>query len=354
MNISCGRRIAYQNIPPLSRGRPLRESVRGLPKQHLLAGGLARASQLTESKNGFSYMSSRSFVTKSEMSSNFKVSTPATSSVLISYPSPHVLLVTLNRAKVLNAIDIATAYELEALFKWYDATPQLRCAVLTGAGRAFCAGADLKEWNEINERHAAGTPEERPRIPPSGFAGLGRRRGKKPIIGAVNGLALGGGFEIVTAMDLVVAARSATFGLPEAKRGVGALTGVLPRLMKMVGRQRALEIALTGRSLSAEEMERWGIVNAIVEDGTPEEAAFDKPVVRRALQYADQIVNNSPDSVIVMRDAAMSAWYQGDVDAANDEALDKWLKKLEDGENIREGVRAFVEKRIPKWRNSML
>lgn len=191
-------------------------------------------------------------------------------------------------------------------------------------------------------------------VPPSGFGGVGRRHGKKPVIGAVNGLALGGGFEVASAMDIVIAARGAVFALPEAKRGVGALTGVLPRLIRMVGRQRAMEMALTGRTLSAEEGERWGFVNAIVDDAAQDQEGADRPVVRKALEYAEMIVDGSPDSIIVMRDAVIQAWYHGNVDDATNDALEKWTTKLEEGENIKEGVRAFVEKRPPKWMDSTL
>ncbi|KAF2101251.1 ClpP/crotonase [Rhizodiscina lignyota] len=287
------------------------------------------------------------------MKSSFGISSPpAVKFPEITFPTPHILLVTLNRPRSLNCVNTDGHYELEELFKWFDDEPQLRCAVLTGAGRAFCAGADLKEWDQRNEKRARGELDERPRLPPSGFGGVGRRRGKKPIIGAVNGMALGGGFEIASAMDMVIAARSAQFALPEVKRGVGALSGLLPRLHMMLGKQRALEMALTGRNLTAQEGERWGFVSAIVDDAAPEEDVIKRPVVQKALEYAECIANNSPDSVIVIRDAIMSVWYEGNVDTAHDEAHDKWAKKLDEGENIKEGVKAFVEKRAPRWVNS--
>ena len=288
------------------------------------------------------------------MKSQFNISPPPTVTFpSVNFPDPHILLVTLNRPRYLNCVNSNGHYDLEKLFQWYDNEPQLRCAVLTGAGRAFCAGADLKEWNELNARR--GEPEERPRVPPSGFGGVGRRRGKKPIIGAVNGLALGGGFEIVTAMDMVIATKSATFALPEAKWGVGALTGLLPRLNKMLGKQRALEMALTGRTFSAEEGEMWGFVNVVVDDAAQEEGdAMQRPVVKKALEYAQMIANNSPDSVIVIRDAVMADWYYGNIEDATEEALEKWVGKLDAGENIKEGVRAFAEKRPPRWVNSRL
>jgi enoyl-CoA hydratase/carnithine racemase len=289
-----------------------------------------------------------------ETIASFDSSPPAVTFPKISYPSPHILLVTLNRPNSLNCVNSDAHYELDELFQWYDHEPQLRCAVVTGAGRAFCAGADLKELNQMNERRARGEPEARSRIPPSGFAGLGQRRGKKPIIGAVNGLAFGGGMEIVSTMDIVVAAKNALFALPEAKRGVGALTGVLPRLNWMLGKQRALEMALTGRTFSAREGERWGFVNVVVDDAAPESDVMARPVVRKALEYAQTIADNSPDSVIVIRDAVLSAWYDGSVENATRMAEERWSKKLNEGENIREGVRAFVEKRAPRWVNSKL
>ncbi|KAI9824075.1 MAG: hypothetical protein M1832_002143 [Thelocarpon impressellum] len=264
---------------------------------------------------------------------------PPTSLTRLSFPAPHVLLITLDRPRSLNCIDSAGHVELDAVYAWYDGEPGLRAAVLTGSGRAFCAGADLKEWRAQSESG------EKKELPPSGFGALSRRAGKKPVIVAANGLCLGGGMEMAINADVVVASRSATFGLPEVKRGVVALAGALPRLVRTVGRQRAMELALTGRTLSADEAERWGIVNKVVPDGE---------VVREAVKLAVAIAGNSPDAVIVSREGVKLGWEGVGADEASEVLIREWWAHMEGGENITEGLRAFGEKRAPKWVPSKL
>ncbi|KAI1153921.1 enoyl-hydratase, partial [Nemania diffusa] len=222
---------------------------------------------------------------------------PPVLDVLVSFPAEHILLVTLNRPKQLNAIPRPQHFALEALWTWYDAEPTLRCAVITGTGRAFCAGQDLKEWNALNT--ASSSPSTR--MPASGFGGLSNRGGTKPVIAAVNGICLGGGMEMAVNCDLVVAAARATFGLPEVAIGVIALAGALPRLARSVGRQRAAEMALAGRrDYGAEEMRAWGLVNEVVAEGGD--------VVEAALGWAGRIAANSPDAVIVSREGLKLGW----------------------------------------------
>jgi enoyl-CoA hydratase/carnithine racemase len=204
----------------------------------------------------------------------------------------------------MNCINTQGHYELDALYKWFDAEPSLRCAILTGAGRAFCAGADLKEWDAANRPGAnkdtkLTREQEQRSMPPSGFGALSRRGGKKPVICAVNGVCFGGGCEMIINSDIVVADQGAQFGLPEAKIGVVALAGALPRLVRTVGRPRAMEMALTGRPLSAEEAREWGLINRVVEKGT---------CVEEALKIAEAIAANSPDSVIVSREGIKMGW----------------------------------------------
>ena len=122
------------------------------------------------------------------------------SSTILSFPAPSILLITLNRPRALNAIPYAQHWELDSVLNWYDAHPDLRCAIITGSGKkAFCAGQDLIELGRNGALNAGDAEKRRPlmRHPASGFAGISRRAGKKPIVAAVNGLALGGGFEIV-------------------------------------------------------------------------------------------------------------------------------------------------------------
>ncbi|KAL1634669.1 putative secondary metabolism biosynthetic enzyme [Diplodia intermedia] len=254
---------------------------------------------------------------------------PPQTFALIAFPTPSILLVTFNRPRILNAIDSAGNHELDALFAWYDTQPALRCAVVTGAGRAFCCGADLREWNARNAAFASGRPHPSPHarmFPATGFAALSRRGGKKPVVGAVNGLAFGGGMEIVANLDLVVAAASAVFSLPEADRGVVAMEGSLPRLARTLGRQRAMEMALTARRVGAAEAREWGFVNEVAEDCGEEVEVMERPVVRKAL----------------------------DAENATRIIKEVWEARLNGGENLREGIRAFAEKRQPRWLDSRL
>lgn len=169
--------------------------------------------------------------------------------------------------------------------------------------------------------------------------------GKKPVIAAVNGLCLGGGMEMVVNCDMVVAAATARFGLPEVRRGVVALAGALPRLIKTVGRQRAGEMVMLGRMYTAGEMERWGVVNFVVEGGE---------VVREAVRVAEEVAGNSPDAVIVSREGLRMGWEGVGPELAT-EVVEKGIYGRIDGEvNMAEGVRSFVEKREAVWRDSKL
>jgi enoyl-CoA hydratase/carnithine racemase len=279
---------------------------------------------------------------------------PPTTFALLSHPSPHILLITYNNPRSLNCMSSTANAELHSILEWYDASPHLRCCIVTGAGRAFSAGADLKEWNNSNNATASGTAVRQRTMAPSGFAGLSRRTGRKPVIAAVNGVAFGGGMEAVVNTDIVVASQSARFGLPEVKRGVVALAGALPRLIRTVGKQRAMEMALTGEPISAEKAREWGIVNYVVPDHKEDAEVMERPVVKKALELAGLIVGNSPDSVVVSRAGVLAGWEEGSAENATRTQLEIWGRRLNEGENIREGVKAFVEKRAPRWVPSKL
>ncbi|KAK5625367.1 hypothetical protein RRF57_001083 [Xylaria bambusicola] len=309
---------------------------------------------------------------------------PPVPNVLVSFPAQHILLVTLNRPKQLNAIPRPQHFALDELWAWYDEEPFLRCAVITGTGRAFCAGQDLKEWNENNK--AASSTDVPPRndassrMPSGGFGGLSNRGGKKPVIAAVNGICFGGGMEMAINCDskqatnentalrvifilynslperriantmcayvVVIATEKASFGLPEVTIGVIALAGALPRLMRSVGRQRASEMALGGKSYSAAEMLNWGLVNEVTRDG--------EDVVAAALKWAGRIVGNSPDSVIVSREGLKLGWESVGPQQGTDIINQGWYARIEKGENYVEGVKSFNERRKPVWKNSKL
>ncbi|KAK7957181.1 uncharacterized protein PG986_006403 [Apiospora aurea] len=304
---------------------------------------------------------------------------PPVPDTLVSFPAPHVLLVTLNRPQQLNCIPRPQHFALERLWDWYDDEPTLRCAVITGTGRAFCAGADLKEWNAINTRPtgpsepatnspsgapsqasitasgASTTPRQqqqpdndRPtsRMPRGGFGGMSNRGGAKPILAAANGLCFGGGMEMAINCDMVIASASARFSLPEVTIGVIALAGALPRLVRSVGRQRASEMALSGKQYTAAEMREWGLVNEIVRDGAS--------VVDKALEWAKRIAGNSPDAVIVSREGLKLGWEGVGPEMGTDMLIKGWYGRIEKGENMVEGVRSFNEKRKPVWKDSKL
>ncbi|KAL2205946.1 enoyl-CoA hydratase [Sarocladium strictum] len=184
------------------------------------------------------------------------------------------------------------------------------------------------------------------KLPQNGFGGLSLRHGKKPVIAAVNGPAHGGGCEMVVNCDMVIASSTATFCLPEVKRGVTALAGALPRLMKTIGKQRAAEIALTGREFTAQEFKEWGICNAVV--------GREESVIDKALEYATMIAEASPDATIVSREGLKLGWEALSVADASRVFLEGWGNRIYEGQNIKEGLRAFAEKRKPRWNPSKL
>ncbi|KAJ5194168.1 Crotonase core [Penicillium cf. griseofulvum] len=281
----------------------------------------------------------------------FTVQPPTLADAILTYPAPHVLLVTLNRPRNLNCISTQGHADLHAVWEWLDEEPSMRVGILTGKGRAFCAGADLKEWNN---RTSTGTTTSSSTMPNSGFGGLARRKGKKPVICAVNGLCLGGGTEMIINSDIVIASSRAVFGLPEVKRGVVALAGALPRLVRTVGKQRAMEMVLTGRMVGAAEAERWGLVNSVVEVGEKNGEEIERVVLEKALGVAEEISGNSPDSVLVSREGVKLGWEGIGADEATTMLNETWVKRLNEGENIKEGLKAFVEKRKPVWVDSKL
>src|ERR1700761_5605349 len=196
---------------------------------------------------------------------------PHCSNCTVSFPAQHIMLVTINRPKQMNSITHTMNWEIENLFQWYDNEPSLRCAVITGEGKkAFCAGSDLIEIESSQKAKLEGQEVQKAepwlhQHPNGGFAGISRRKGKKPYLAAVNGLALGGGFEVVLNSDLTIASPNAQFGLPEAEVGVYAYGGGLPRLVHTVGMQMASDIALTGRRVSAQEARSLGLIQGIAE-----------------------------------------------------------------------------------------
>jgi len=243
-----------------------------------------------------------------------------------------VLRVTINRPEVMNALHPPANFELEKVFDDFAADPELWVAILTGAGeRAFSAGNDLKF-----QASAGGRLE----IPRTGFAGLTSRFGDpKPVIAAVNGVAMGGGFEIALACDLVVAAESAVFALPEPRVGLAALAGGIHRLPRQIGLKHAMGMLLTGRRVSAREGQALGFVNEVVP------ASELLPAARR---WAAAILECAPLSVRATKEAALAGLDRPLPEAisAHTEGLARMLRS----EDFLEGPRAFAEKRPPRWK----
>ncbi|KAH8905658.1 carnitinyl-CoA dehydratase [Coniochaeta sp. PMI_546] len=267
---------------------------------------------------------------------------PTPTFLKLTFPAKGVVLVRMDRPKDLNAMSTAGQWEMDSVWKWFDQEDTLTVAIITGTGRAFSAGADLKEWN--NSMSDDADPKARMGNAPA-FKPLSRRLGKKPVIAAVNGLAMGGGTEFIVNCDLVIAAEDAYFGLPEVRRGIAAIGGALPRLIRTIGLQRASEFALTGRNVTAQEMYQWGLVNKVV----PKDKVVDE-----AVKLAEAIARNSPDAIICTRAGLRQGWETASVERAVDWTLEKEFAELQRGENIIEGLKAFAEKREPQWKGSRL
>lgn len=245
----------------------------------------------------------------------------------------NILKVTLNRPEVYNAMHPPMHHELSSVWDEFEANQDLWIAVLTGAGnKAFSAGNDLKYTA------SGGTMQP----PETGFAGLANRLDRtKPIIAAVNGFAMGGGMETAMACDIIIAADTATFALPEVKVGFIAGAGGIQRLSRQIGRKAAMEILLTGRKISPEEAVTLGIANAVAPASELMDAAMTK---------AREIIVNSPSSV----KATMKVLSMMDELERTQEHLRfsrPVLDELRKTYDFSEGVNAFVEKRKPNWKN---
>ena len=164
-------------------------------------------------------------------------------------------------------MNAAAFMEMTAVLRWFDNEDSLSVAIVTGTGtKAFSTGADLKEWSS-NVQQAITSGKDTSGKGPGSVSGaepLSNRRGKKPIIAAINGMALGGGFEMVVNCHLVIASETATFGLVEINRGLAAFAGAMPRLIRIIGLQRASELCLTGKIIDSATAKDWGLVNQIV------------------------------------------------------------------------------------------
>jgi len=241
----------------------------------------------------------------------------------------NVLVITLNRPEARNAVNLALAEGIAAGLDELDSDDALSVGVITGAGGFFCAGMDLKAF----------VTGERPWVGDRGFAGIVQRAARKPLIAAVEGFAVAGGFEIALACDLIVAASGAKFGVPEVKRSLVAAGGALLRLPQRMPYGMAMELALTGDTITAERAAELGVVNRVAEAG----GALDA-----ALELAAAISKNAPLALIASKEVLQKQrdWDEGEF----------WAKQGEitgpvfGSEDAQEGAKAFAEKRDPVWK----
>lgn len=245
-----------------------------------------------------------------------------------------VAVIILDRPGARNAVDARLSAEAGAALAEAENDPGIRAVVVTGAGPAFCAGADLKEI-------AAGRRVDDPAHPERGFAGIVRHWISKPLIAAVNGPAMGGGTEIVLACDLAVADNTATFGLPEVTRGIFPAAGGALRLQRQIPLKVAAELALTGRPVTAARAYELGLVNRVVPAGQSLSAA---------VEMASVIASNGPTAVRETKQFLHAAQHLGSdwADRAwqiNDEVMRRVLRSAD----AREGAKAFAQHRDPVW-----
>jgi enoyl-CoA hydratase len=245
----------------------------------------------------------------------------------------HIAIITLNRPEARNAISPEVSRTMATLLDEVEADPALRAVVLTGRGEVFSAGADLKVVAQGNANDIARGK--------GGFAGIVTRDFPKPLIAAVNGPALAGGFEIVLSCDLVVAAEGARFGIPEVKRGLMAAAGGLIRLPKRIPLAIALELAMTGDPIDAPRALQLGLVNRVVPAGQ---------VIDQAIALAERIGENSPVAVRNSRQLVREAAEMSEADGWR-RTLELMMPVFESGDAI-EGATAFAEKRPPIWHST--
>jgi len=239
------------------------------------------------------------------------------------------MIITLNRPEVRNAVNAALAAGLAGALEELDAEDSLSVGILTGAGGFFCAGMDL----------GAFVRGESPWFGDRGFAGIAQRSARKPLIAAIESFALAGGLEIALACDLIVAARGARMGIPEAKRSLVAAGGALLRLPRRIPYHVAMELALTGDPMLSERLHELGLVNRLTEPGD---------AVAGALELAAALAGNGPLALVAAKQI-IAEQFDWSID-------EMWAKQGEiaapvmTSEDAKEGASAFKEKREPVWR----
>ena len=250
------------------------------------------------------------------------------SEVLVEYEDG-LVIITINRPEAKNAVNRAVSYGVCAAVDELDARDDLRVGILTGAGGTFCSGMDLKAFlrGEVT------------RVEGRGILGIAMTPPKKPLIAAVEGYALAGGFEAMLACDLTVASRDAKFGIPEVKRGLAAAAGGLLRLPRVIPQRIAMELALTGDMITAERAAQFGLINILTEPGC---------ALAEAKKLAARIIANAPLSVAASKRVINEQrdWPIAEMFARQMEITAPVLAS----EDAREGASAFAQKRKPEWK----
>lgn len=247
----------------------------------------------------------------------------------------NLLIVTINRPEVMNALHHEADLELQGVWDEFENDPELWIAIVTGAGsRAFSAGNDLKAHSKSGKRRE---------FPPGGFAGLTTRFSmEKPVIAAVNGIAMGGGFELALACDIVIADETAFFALSEPRVGLAALMGGVQYLPQAIGLQRAMGILLTGRRVPAAEGYELGFVTGLAAGGC---------ALAEARKWAAQLLECSPMALRATKQAARRSLFGHDFARGFTEDVPA-VTALRASSDYVEGPRAFAEKRKPAWRSA--
>jgi len=252
----------------------------------------------------------------------------STEQVVLTEVHDRVLLITINRPDQRNAVNGAVAQGIAAALDHLDAEPELSVGVLTGAGKGFCAGMDLKGF----------VTGDRPHVAERGFAGITQRAADKPLIAAIEGFAVAGGLEVALACDLLVASRGAKLGVPEVKRSLVAAGGALLRLPYALPRPIVMELALTGEPMLAERAHELGLLNRVTEPGQ---------ALETALELARAIAANGPLALAATKRILVESvdWPRAEFFVRQRAISDPVFAS----EDAREGARAFAEKRAPLW-----
>jgi enoyl-CoA hydratase len=240
-----------------------------------------------------------------------------------------IMLITLNRPDAMNAVNQDLAEQLAAAMDALDDNPDLSVGVLTGAGRGFSAGMDLKEF----------VSKGMPIVGDRGFGGITERSARKPVISAVEGFALAGGFELALSTDLIVAAKGAKFGVPEVGVGLFAGAGALLRMPRVLPYGQAMKMALTGEPITAEQAYEYGLVAELAEKGE---------ALNTAINLAERVAKNAPLGLIASKELIRE--MQGRTEAEFWQYQKAQIDLVFNSEDGVEGATAFAEKRAPNWK----